>query len=167
MNGVDYLLARGGLDQNRLAITGGSYGGYMTTWTVGHTDRFACAVSINPVTDLVSFYGTSDIGAIWFERQMGGPLWERWDLYTERSPIRYVAHVDTPLLLIHAENDHRCPIEQSEQMFTALKMRGCEVELVRIPGSSHALATAPGVRHRLERWRLACEWFHRYLKAEG
>jgi acylaminoacyl-peptidase len=163
MNGVDHVLSLGGIDPERLAVTGGSYGGFMTNWVVGHTDRFACGVAINCLSNLVSFWGTSDIGALWFEQQMGGPFWQRWDQYREHSPLTYVADVTTPLLLIHAENDFRCPIEQSEQMYTALKWLRREVEMVRIPEASHGLANTPKPRHRIERWKLARAWFDRHL----
>nr|MDQ2743638.1 prolyl oligopeptidase family serine peptidase [Chloroflexota bacterium] len=161
--GLDHVLAQGGLDESRLAITGGSYGGFMTNWAIGHTDRFACAVAVNSISNLFSFFGTSDIGALWTEKQLGGPYWRKPEWYRERSPLTYVERVRTPLLLIHAETDFRCPIEQSEQMFVALRVQGKETEMVRIPNASHALASTAAPRHRVDRWRLSKAWFDRYF----
>lgn len=163
MTGLDHVLAQGGLDESRLAITGGSYGGFMTNWAIGHTDRFACAVAVNSISNLFSFFGTSDIGALWTEKQLGGPYWRKPDWYRERSPLTYVERVRTPLLLIHAETDYRCPIEQSEQMFVALRVQGKETEMVRIPNASHGLASTAAPRHRVDRWRLSKAWFDRYF----
>jgi acylaminoacyl-peptidase len=163
MNGVDAVLSRGEIDEQRMAITGGSYGGFMTNWTVGHTDRFRCGVAINALSNLVSFWGTSDIGPLWTRDQIGGEVWEMPDVYARLSPLTYVREIRTPLLLLHAENDYRVPIEQSEQMFSALEVLGQEVELIRIPDASHGLAAASHARHRIARWELAKEWFDRYF----
>lgn len=160
MAAVDHVLRLGGFDSDRLGVTGVSYGGYMTNWIAGHTGRFAAAISVNGISDLVSFAGTTDI-PVWFERQMDGPCWENAESLYRDSPLTYVANVNTPLLFLHAERDFRCPISQSEQMFMALMMLKRETEMVRIPDASHGLGNAPAPRHRIERWRLSTEWFNR------
>lgn len=165
MAGVDRVIEMGGIDHRKMAVTGGSYGGYMTNWVVGQTDRFACAIAINSISDLVSFAGMTDIPQ-WLSREWGGPFWENWDLYRAQSPLSHITNVQTPLLLLHAEGDLRCPIEQSEEMYLALKRLRREVEMIRIPNAFHGLATTPAPRHRVERWRISKEWFDRYFGRE-
>jgi dipeptidyl aminopeptidase/acylaminoacyl peptidase len=151
------------IDAKRLAIAGSSYGGFMTCWAVGQTDRFAAAVSGACISNLTSFFGTSDIGATWAMREFGGPPHERLDWYLAHSPIRHVDKVTTPLLLYHGEDDLRCPIEQSEQMFSALHQLGKTVELLRLPGEAHAALSAGSPSHRLDGRRAILEWLARYL----
>ncbi len=170
MAGVDAVLARGEADPNRLGVTGISYGGFMTNWTIGHTSRFAGAVSVNGVSNFVSMYGVSDITPLWFETEFGGPYWTsdaQWDLYRRHSPLTYVERIDTPLLLLQAENDYRCPIDQGEQMLTALRMRRQVVELIRFPGASHFIAATAQPHHRYLQWKLALDWFDASVKAAG
>lgn len=167
MAGVDAVLARGAADPERLGITGISYGGFMTNWAVGHTDRFAGAVSVNGVSNFFSMYGVSDITALWFETEFGGPYWTsdaQWELYRRHSPITYVERIETPLLLLQSENDYRCPIDQGEQMLTALRMRRRVVELIRFPGASHFIATTALPRHRYLQWTLTLDWFDTHVK---
>jgi dipeptidyl aminopeptidase/acylaminoacyl peptidase len=162
---VEHVVARGDppIDTARLAITGSSYGGFMTCWALTQTDRFAVGVAGACISNLVSFFGTSDIGTSWVVHEMGGLPHERRDLYRERSPVSHVERIRTPLLLYHGEADLRCPIEQSEQMFSALHRLGRTVELLRIPGESHgALGTGSPV-HRIEARRVILEWLGRYL----
>ncbi|HEY7350771.1 MAG TPA: S9 family peptidase [Ktedonobacterales bacterium] len=161
--GVDAVLARGEADPERLGITGISYGGFMTNWALGHTDRFAAAVSVNGVSNHASFYGTSDLGALWFGKQYGHP-WENEDFYRSRSPITYVNRISTPLLLLQSENDYRCPIEQGEQMFASLLARRQIAELIRFPNASHAIAATASPHHRYFQWKLTLDWFERYVK---
>jgi dipeptidyl aminopeptidase/acylaminoacyl peptidase len=152
------------IDPARLAITGSSYGGFMTCWTIGQTDRFAVAVAGACISNFESFFGTSDIGASWGRREFGGPPWERSDYYRQRSPVTHLHKATTPLLLYHGEDDLRCPIEQSEQVFSALNALGRTVELIRLPGESHgALAGSPV--HRIEGRKAVLEWLDRYLGA--
>lgn len=172
MAGVDAAIARGTIDRNRLGVTGASYGGFMTNWILGHTDRFKAGVAVNSISNFVSFYGVSDIGANWFERNFldsfGGRFWEnreRWNAYIDRSPITYVQDITSPLLLISAEEDYRCPIEQAEQMLTALRMLGRTVELVRLPKASHGVLMAP--HQRVVRWTLTRDWFDLYVKGQA
>lgn len=166
MAAIDAVLATGQADPQRLGITGISYGGFMTNWALGHTDRFAAAVSVNGVSNLISMYGTSDVGALWLGAQYGR-LWkseEAWAWYRAHSPITYVENFSTPLLLLQSENDYRCPIEQGEQLFAALCARRQTVELIRFPNASHAIAMTASPHHRYFQWKLTLDWFDTYLK---
>jgi dipeptidyl aminopeptidase/acylaminoacyl peptidase len=168
MAGVDAALATGEPDPQRLAVTGVSYGGFMTNWVLGHSDRFAAGISINGIANLTSFEGTSDIGAVWYGSTYG-PFWkneETWQHYRERSPITYVERITAPLLLIQSEEDYRCPIEQGEQMLTALRVLRRTVELVRIPGASHSIVASAAPHHRYLRWLLLLDWLDGYVKGE-
>lgn len=156
MAAVDALVQRGVADPDRLCVGGYSYGGFMTAWAVGHTDRFRAAVIGAPVSNLVSHIGTTDIP--WFDvYQLGGTPFSDPETYRERSPIAHLANVNTPVLLVHNEGDLRCPIAQSEEIFQALKMMGKEVEFVRYPGGFHTYDThAPSQlvdrMHRIRAW---------------
>jgi dipeptidyl aminopeptidase/acylaminoacyl peptidase len=169
MAGVDEALRRYPyIDPARLGVLGASYGGYMTNWILGHTDRFKAACSENGISNVATQVGTSDIGSIWTISEQGGvPPWEDSSRYVERSPITYAKAIRTPLLLIHSENDLRCPIEQSEQLFVALKRLGREVVLARFPEASHGLGALGRPRHRLERWRIVLDWFGKHLGANA
>lgn len=168
MAGVDAALVRAPwVDRGRLGVTGGSYGGYMTNWIVTQTDRFRAAVTQRSICNMVSKWGTSDIGYFGNDRQWGGPPWERLDFYVERSPLTHVRNVVTPLLILHSERDLRCPIEQGEQFFTALKYLRREVEFARFPDEGHELSRSGQPLHRLERLNRIVGWFQRYLAEEG
>lgn len=163
MAAVEWAVAQGYVDENRLGVTGGSYGGYLTNWLISHTDRFRAAVTQRCVSNLHSFYGTSDIGWFFGENQFGGNAWERRELYMKHSPISYVERIHTPLLIIHSENDYRTPIEQSEQMFISLKRLGREVEFVRFPTSNHDLSRNGKPSLRVERLERIAGWFDSHL----
>src|SRR5262249_10819269 len=153
------------LDAGRLGVMGGSYGGFLTSWTVGHTDRFRAACSERAVNSQTTMFGTSDIGHLFNVAEMGGALpWQDPAGYAARSPLSFASAITTPLLIVHAEEDLRCPIEQAEQLFVALKKLGREVCFVRFPQENHELSRAGKPRHRLERFRIILEWFDRYLK---
>jgi dipeptidyl aminopeptidase/acylaminoacyl peptidase len=126
----------------RTGVYGYSYGGFMTSWIIGHTDRFKAAVIGAPVVDLISFYGTSDIGHIWGPHQFGGKPWEIREWYLEHSPITHLHNAKTPSLILHSEGDDRCPIGQGEQCFSMLKSIGVDTEFVRYPGGSHLFVWA-------------------------
>jgi dipeptidyl aminopeptidase/acylaminoacyl peptidase len=161
---VDLVLSRSepAIDPARLAMTGSSYGGFMTCWAITRTNRFRVGVAGACIANLISFYGTSDLGATWGEREFGGPPSARLDWYLERSAVLHAERISTPLLLYHGEDDLRCPIEQSEQMFTALRALGKEVELLRLPGETHgALSGAPV--HRVEARRAILAYLARRL----
>jgi len=163
MAAVDYVIEQGYVDPNRLGVTGGSYGGYMTNWVIGHTDRFKAAVTQRCVSDLYSFFGTSDIGFHFGAYEWGGVPWEARETYVRLSPITYVENMKTPLLIIHSEEDYRCPIAQAEQLFISLKKLGREVEFVRFPNENHNLSRSGKPKHRVERLQYILGWFQRYL----
>jgi dipeptidyl aminopeptidase/acylaminoacyl peptidase len=153
------------IDNKRLGVTGGSYGGYMTNWIVGHTDRFRAAVTFRSICNWISKYGTSDIGYMQPESIAGTEDYVR-DIgrHLEKSPIMYVKNVKTPILIVHSEEDLRVPIEQGEQWFTALKLHGVETELVRFPGENHELSRSGKPKHREERLRHLVRWMNGHLK---
>lgn len=151
------------IDADRLGVTGGSYGGYLTNWIVSHDDRFKAAVTQRCVSNFYSFFGTSDIGFNFGEFEFGGVPWKDAELLLKHSPISYVDNITTPLLIIHNEKDLRCPIEQAEQMFVALKYLGREVGFVRIPEESHDLSRSGTPSRRLARLHHLVGWFDSYM----
>jgi dipeptidyl aminopeptidase/acylaminoacyl peptidase len=171
MAAVDEVAGRPYVDETRLGVHGYSYGGYMTSWMVGHTNRFRAAVVGAPCIDLFSMYGTSDIGVSFGEVQWGSTLEEAtaegFDQLAaqllRRSPISHVSKVETPVLLLHGEADVRCPISQSEEYFVMLKRLGKEVELVRFPGCSHLFPRLGHPKMREEYLARTLSWFERYL----
>ncbi|MDQ0188767.1 S9 family peptidase [Alicyclobacillus cycloheptanicus] len=164
LNGLDAALAQFDfLDETRVAVTGGSYGGFMTNWLVGHTDRFFAAVSQRSISNWVSFYGASDVGPLFCEAQHGTTPFDDMDELWQRSPLAYVKNVKTPLLLIHSENDLRCPMEQAEQFYTAIKRLGGEVALLRIPNASHGLSRNGKPKLRAARLNAIFEFIHEHL----
>jgi len=163
MAGADYLETLDFVDSNRLGITGGSYGGYMTNWAIGQTDRFKAAVTQRSTANRISTYGTSDMNATYNDWEFAGTPYDNPEHYLERSPLTYVKNITTPLLLIHSENDLRCPIGQSEEFFTALRKLDKVAEFVRFPNESHGLSRTGQPNHRVERLERICGWFDRYL----
>ncbi|MDR7520793.1 MAG: S9 family peptidase [Armatimonadota bacterium] len=164
LRGLEAVLARGFVDPGRVAVTGGSYGGFMTNWLITHTPRFRCAVSEVCVSNLHNFYGTSDIGATWGEAEWGATPWDDPQTLLARSPLTFVRNVQTPVLLTANEDDHRCPVEQSEQFFIALKKLGKEAVFLRFPGESHTMSSTGRPRARLERLKRLLEWYALYLQ---
>ena len=163
MTAVDQLIERSGaVDTSRLGIAGGSYGGYMTNWAIGQTDRFAAAVSMRSISNLVSEYAQHDI-VIWGSLELGPPPWPDLDELWRRSPIRNVQNIKTPLLLTCGEMDLRCAISQSEEMFGAMRLLGKTVELARFPEESHDLSRSGRPDRRVERLRRIAIWFERFL----
>jgi dipeptidyl aminopeptidase/acylaminoacyl peptidase len=166
MAGLDEALRRSDfVDPARLGVMGGSYGGFLTSWIVGHTGRFKAACSERAVNDQWGMFGTSDIGHVFNVVELGGTPWERLGDYLDRSPLTYARDVVTPLLIIHSEDDLRCPIEQAEQLFVALKTLGKEVLFVRFPDENHELSRSGRPRHRLARFRIILDWFAKHLAA--
>jgi len=151
------------IDTANLGVTGGSYGGYLTNWIVGHDTRFKAAVTQRCVSNFYSFFGTSDIGFDFGVFEFGGTPWADAEKLLKYSPISYVDKIETPLLIVHNELDFRCPIEQAEQMFTALKYMGKEVAFVRIPGESHGLSRNGTPSRRLARLHHMIGWFDSHL----
>ncbi len=160
---LDLAIERGGIDPDRLAVTGLSYGGFMACWIVGKTDRYRVAISENPVTNLVSFMFTSDIGWAWLEKEMEKPFWDNLDWYMQASPISYVDQVKTPTLLLQSETDWRCPIEQGEQFYGALRHVGVDSEMVRFPGESHGALRSGKPQSRISRREHTLRWFEKYI----
>jgi dipeptidyl aminopeptidase/acylaminoacyl peptidase len=167
MAGLDEALRRAPwIDPDRLGVLGGSYGGFLTSWTVGHTDRFRAACSERAVNYHPSMFGTSDIGHLFNEVEIGGLPWEMPEVYAERSPLTHAKNIHTPLLIIHSEDDLRCPIEQGEQLFVALKKQRKEAVFVRFSDENHELSRSGKPRHRLERFRIILDWFTGRLAPE-
>jgi dipeptidyl aminopeptidase/acylaminoacyl peptidase len=168
MAGLDEALRRYDcIDPQRLGVLGGSYGGFLTSWTVGHTTRFAAACSERAVNNAYTLFGTSDIGHAFSEAQSGYLPWENMQWYIDHSPLTYAQDIVTPLLIMHSESDLRCPMEQAEQLFVALKKQRKEVVLVRFPDEDHELSRSGKPRHRLERFRIILDWFGKYLQPAG
>ncbi len=163
MNGGAEVLRRNPwIDRERLGVTGGSYGGYLTNWIVGHTNIFKAAVTLRSVVNFVSDEGTRD-GAYGHKDDFGGDLFEKFDLYWERSPLKYAKNVRTPILILHSENDFRVPLEQGEQWFRALKHFGGTAEFVIFPRENHNLTRTGEPKHLVESLNWQLYWFDRYL----
>ncbi|WP_102261779.1 S9 family peptidase [Mesobacillus jeotgali] len=163
MDAVDYALENFDfIDKDRLGVTGGSYGGFMTNWIVGHTDRFKAAVTQRSISNWISFYGVSDIGYYFTEWQIQADLSNLETLW-KHSPIAYVDEINTPLLILHSEKDYRCPIEQAEQLFIALKRQGKKTKFIRFPESNHELSRSGKPNLRLSRLASIVDWFNSYL----
>ena len=164
---VDEALARFDFcDADRLGVLGGSYGGFMTSWIVSHTDRFKAACSERAVNNWHSMHGSSDLGWV-FKGYFGAYAFEEGatEAYLKHSPISYVRDINTPLLILHSESDLRCPIEQAEQLFTNLRLLKRDVEFVRFPGEGHELSRSGSPRHRVQRFEILLDWFERKLKS--
>ncbi len=158
MGAVDHLVQTGVADRNRLYIAGYSYGGYMTSWAVSHTDRFAAACVSAPVTDLTSLWGTTDIPDF-AEHELGGLPWDKPDLYAALSPITFVARVTTPVQLFHWDGDLRCPPGQADQLFQGLRRLGRETVMVRYPGGFHIVRSPSQMVDYVKRH---LEWFENH-----
>jgi acylaminoacyl-peptidase len=143
MSGVDAVLARGFIDQDNLFVTGGSGGGVLTAWIIGHTERFRAAVVAKPVINWYSFVLTSDAYPFFTDYWFANKPWENPESYLKRSPITYVGKVKTPTMLIVGESDYRTPISEAEQYYQALKLRHIDTALVRLPGASHSINNRP------------------------
>jgi dipeptidyl aminopeptidase/acylaminoacyl peptidase len=151
------------IDPDRLGVIGGSYGGYLTSWIVAHTDRFKAAISERAVNQFVSEWGSSDFGFD-FKGYLGAFLYEDVESYLKVSPTTYAENIHTPLMILHSEDDLRCPVEQAEQLFVTLRLLKRPVEMVRFPAESHELTRSGSPVHRVQRFELVLDWFDRYLK---
>ncbi|MFJ7747425.1 prolyl oligopeptidase family serine peptidase [Peribacillus sp. NPDC097295] len=164
MSAVDYVLETYDfIDPKKLGVTGGSYGGFMTNWIISHTNRFKAAVTQRCISNWVSFYGVSDIGYYFTEWEVGGNAIDSAEKLWHHSPLKYVANVQTPLLLLHGEKDYRCPIEQSEQFFVALKRQKKEAVLVSFPDENHEVSRSGSPKMRLSHVMEIKEWFNTHL----
>ncbi len=164
MHAADVAAGWEWVDPQRMGIMGGSYGGFMTNWAITHTDRFAAACTQRSICNLYSFAGTSDIGPEFSRDEYGGLPWTDEELLMSKSPIRYVRNVKTPTLILHQENDHRCPIEQAEQLYTALVELGVPTKFVRFPDECHELPRSGQPQRRVNRMGHIVDWFTRYLQ---
>ena len=162
---LDTALDRYGFcDPDRLGVTGGSYGGYMTSWMIAHSDRFKAACSERAVNAWYSMHGSSDWG--WaFKGMIGSFQFEDPDAWLKISPLSYATNITTPLLILHSESDLRCDIEQGEQLFTTLRLLQRDVEFVRFPGESHELSRSGSPLHRVQRFEILLEFFDKHLKS--
>ncbi|MGI8794339.1 MAG: alpha/beta hydrolase family protein, partial [Acidimicrobiales bacterium] len=151
------------LDPERMAVMGGSYGGYMTSWIIGHTDRFKTAISERALNNMLTFAHTSDIGSLFPAGYIGANHLDDPDEFIRQSPTTYWRDINTPVLILHAENDLRCPIEQAEDLFLRLKLSGKTVEFVRFPGESHELSRSGNPVHRVARMEIILDWLARTL----
>jgi dipeptidyl aminopeptidase/acylaminoacyl peptidase len=167
MNGVDAVLAKyPWIDPDRLGVTGGSYGGFLTNWIVSHTNRFRAAVTLRSISNFVSDDGTRD-GAYGHKDDFAGDIFEQFDVYWNASPLKYVKDVRTPTLVLHSDNDYRVPIEQGEQWFRALRHFGVPSEIVFFPRENHNLTRTGEPRHLVESINWQVYWFDRYLNGNA
>ncbi|PZS30616.1 MAG: peptidase S9 [Pseudonocardiales bacterium] len=157
---LDDAVSRPDLDDSRVGVLGGSHGGFMTSWLVGHSDRFSAAVSERAVNAIDSFVGSSDIG--WgFTPGLYGAEPED---HRRQSPLTYADSIDTPLLIIHSEHDWRCPVEQAQRLYVELRRRDAVVEMLLFPGEGHELSRSGLPSHRVARFDAILDWFDRYLR---
>ena len=152
------------IDKSRLCVTGGSYGGFMTNWIIGHTDRFAAAASQRSISNWISMFGTTDIGYYFADDQCASTPWVEHDKLWEQSPLKYADKAVTPTLFIHSEQDYRCWLTEGLQMFTALKYHGVEARLCMFRGENHELSRSGKPRHRVRRLEEITNWFESHLK---
>jgi dipeptidyl aminopeptidase/acylaminoacyl peptidase len=161
---VDFISTKDYIDRERMGVTGGSYGGYMTNWIIGHTDRFRAAVTQRSVSNLVSMWGSSDLNWV-FQQEFGNQApYESIERLWSCSPMKYIGNAKTPTLVIHSEMDLRCPIEQGEQVFVALQRMRIDSKMVRFPDEPHGLSRTGRTDRRISRLNHILNWFNKYLK---
>ncbi len=166
MGFVDEIMKRYGdeIDEEKLGVTGGSYGGFMTNWIVGHTNRFKAAVTQRSISNWFISFGATDIGYYFDADQIGGLPWDIPEKFLEKSPLSYVKNIETPLLIIHSLEDYRCHVAEATSLYTALKLLGRETRLILFPEENHDLSRRGKPKHRVERLKHILEWFNKYLK---
>lgn len=152
------------IDNERLGLTGGSYGGFMTNWIIGHTNRFKAAASQRSISNWISMFNTTDIGYFFAEDQNNASPWVNQEKLWAHSPLKYADKVKTPTLFLHSEEDYRCWIAEAIQMFTALKYHGIEARLCIFRGENHELSRSGKPKHRIRRLNEITTWMDRYLK---
>jgi acylaminoacyl-peptidase len=168
MNGVDAILKKyPWIDADRLGVTGGSFGGFMTNWIVSHTNRFKAAVTLRSISNFISDEGTRDIGYGGHDTDFGGNIYTAYDAYWNTSPLKYAAQVKTPTLILHSDNDQRVPPEQGEQWFRALTHFGVTTEFVIFPRENHDLTRTGEPRHLVESLNWQVYWFDRFLNGNA
>jgi len=156
---LDAALKEPDLDSDRVGVMGGSYGGFMTTWLVGHTDRFVAAISERAMNEPVSFVGSSDIGWFFPEEYCGTDP----ERVAAQNPLAFADRITTPTMIIHSEHDWRCPVEQGQRLFVSLKLRGIDTELLLFPGEGHELSRSGLPSHRIARFEHILRWWGRHL----
>ena len=167
MDFTDVVMARyPQIDPARICVTGGSYGGFMTNWIIGHTDRYCCAATQRSISNWLSFAGVADIGE-WFttDQQAGNPHDDLEKLWNS-SPLKYAGNVKTPTLFIHSDQDYRCPLEQGVQLFHYIRTRGVESRMVIFHGENHELSRGGKPQHRIRRLKEITDWFDAHAKGE-
>lgn len=152
------------IDKDRVGVTGGSYGGFMTNWIIGHTDRFKAAASQRSISNWISKFCTTDIGYYFVEDQNGATPWNNMEKLWDHSPLKYADKAKTPTLFIHSEQDYRCYLAEGIQMFTALKYHGVDARLCMFRGENHELSRGGKPKHRMRRLKEMTDWFDKYLK---
>ena len=162
LRGVEEVVKRGYVDEARMALTGGSYAGYLAAWIIGHDHRFKAACAQRGVYNLISMRGTTDI-PLFNDFESGYTPWEDVKALWDQSPVAHVPNIQTPLLIEHSEQDYRVPIEQAEQLFAALRLLNKPVEMIRWPREGHELSRAGEPRHRVERIKRMADWFAKYI----
>jgi dipeptidyl aminopeptidase/acylaminoacyl peptidase len=160
---ADHLAARPDVDTDRLGIGGGSYGGFMAGWALARDGRFKAGLVERAVTSWTTMFGTSDIGSWFTERTIGATIEGDPEEVRRQSPLTYAADIAAPTLILHSEEDWRCPIEQAEQLFAAIRRNGGRATLVRFPGENHELSRSGRPSHRIERFEIIHEFFARHL----
>jgi dipeptidyl aminopeptidase/acylaminoacyl peptidase len=167
MAGVDAVLKQNSwIDSDRLGVTGGSYGGFMTNWILGHTNRFRAAVTLRSLSNFISDEGTRD-DAYGHEEDFKGILFDDFDQFWDASPLKYAKNVKTPTLILHSDNDFRVPLEQGEQWFRALKHYDVNAELVIFPRENHNLTRTGEPKHLVESLNWQVYWFQRFIDGNG
>lgn len=152
------------IDQSRLAVTGGSYGGYMTNWIITHNHRFACAASQRSISNWLSFYGYSDLGYNFNVDQMNTTIFEGADKMWNVSPMKYAANIQTPTLFIHSDEDYRCPLSEGLQIYTSMVDRGIPTRMCIFKGENHELSRSGRPKHRMRRLNEITAWIEKYTK---
>lgn len=150
------------IDTKRIAVTGGSYGGFMTNWVIGHTNRFVCAVSQRSISNMISFWGTADVGYNSVTDKNGGDIFHAEQTLWEQSPVKYADRVKTPTLFLHSDEDYRCPLEQGIQMYTAVTVQGVDTRLVIFKGENHSLSRSGKPANRIRRLEEMLAWIQKY-----
>ena len=167
MNFTDEVLRRySDIDADRLAEMGGSYGGFMTNWVIGHTDRFRCTNSQRSISNWASMYGVADIGYYFADDQTAGTPWQNYERMWAQSPLKYADQVKTPTLFLHSDEDYRCPLEQGMQMYTALQLHDVPTRMVVFKGENHELSRGGKPQARVRRLAEIANWYAQWLKDE-
>ena len=153
------------LGKDNLGVTGGSYGGFMTNWIIGHTNRFKAAASQRSISNWVSFFGVCDIGPWFGKREMGGATpWENLEGLWNASPLQYAMNAETPTLFIHSDEDYRCWLPEGIQMYSAMQLKGVPTRMCIFHGENHELSRSGKPKHRIRRMNEINDWLFHYIK---